>query len=128
MASVSGEGVVSNGSLIVTGTISPAGESIGTLKLSNVALSGTLRVNVAMDGSRDQLASTGNLSLTGLTLQIADTGLLNKQKSYTLVTCSGSLTGDLTATLPKDWKLRYDRTAGTATLVYISSGTMVRFM
>lgn len=128
VASVSGEGVVSNGSLIVTGTISPAGESIGTLKLSNGALSGTLRVNVAMDGSSDQLACTGNLSLTGLTLQITDTGLLDKQKSYTLVTCSGALTGDLTATLPKDWRLRYDRTSGTATLVYISSGTMVRFM
>jgi hypothetical protein len=83
-----------------------------------------------MDGSSDQLASTGNLSLTGLTLQIADTGLLNKQKSYTLVTCSGTLTGAFTATLPKDWKLRYDRTAGagTVTLVYISSGSMVRFM
>jgi autotransporter-associated beta strand protein len=128
VASVSGEGVLSNGSLTATGTISPAGESIGTLKVSNVALSGTLRVNVAMDGSNDQLASTGNLSLTGLTLQIADTGLLNWQKSYTLVTCSGSLTGELTASLPNNWKIKYDRTAGTATLVYISPGSMVRFM
>jgi autotransporter-associated beta strand protein len=128
VASVSGEGVVSNGALVVTGTISPAGEAIGTLKLSNVALNGTLRVNVAMDGSSDQLVSTGNLSLSGLTLQIADTGLLNWQKSYTLVTCSGSLTGEFTTALPQNWKIKYDRTAGTATLVYIPPGTMVRFM
>ncbi len=130
VASISGEGVLSNGSLTVTGTISPAGESIGTLKLSNVALSGTLRVNVTSDGSCDQLASTGNLSLAGLTLQIADTGLLNWQKSYTIVTCSGSLTGELTATLPNNWKIKYDRTEGaaTATLVYIPIGSMVRFM
>ena len=128
VASVTGEGVLSNGTLVVTGTISPAGESIGTLKLSNVALSGTLRVNVAMDGLCDQLVSTGNLDLTGLTLQIADTGLMNKEKSYTLVTCSGTLTGELTATLPKNWKIKYDQTAGTATLVYIPIGSMVRFM
>ena len=128
VASINGEGVVSNGTLVVTGTISPAGEAIGTLKLSNVALNGTLRVNVAMDGSSDQLVSTGNLSLSGLTLQIADTGLLNWLKSYTLVTCSGSLTGEFTTALPQNWKIKYDRTAGTATLVYIPPGTMVRFM
>ena len=126
VASVSGEGVLSNGSLIVTGTISPAGEAIGTLKVSNVALSGTLRVTVALDGSSDRLASTGNLSLTGLTLQIADTGLLNWHKSYTLVTCTGTLTGEFTASLPTNWNLRYDRIAGTVTLV--PPGTMVRFM
>jgi hypothetical protein len=130
VASISGEGVLSNGSLTATGTISPAGESIGTLKLSNVALSGTLRVNVATDGASDQLASSSNLSLTGLTLQIADTGLLNWLKSYTIVTCSGTLTGELTATLPNNWKIKYDRTEGaaTATLVYIPIGSMVRFM
>jgi hypothetical protein len=115
----------------VTGTISPAGDDIGTLKVSDVALNGILRVNVDLNGSCDKLASTGTLNLSGLTLQIADTNLMNKANSYTLVTCSGSLTGDLIATnLPKDWKLRYDRTvgAGTVTLLYISSGTMVRFM
>jgi autotransporter-associated beta strand protein len=128
LASVSGSGIISNGSLSVTGSISPAGAGLGTLRVADASLNGTLRIDVTTDGVSDCLAGLGNLNLSGLTLQIADTGLLDKHKSYTLVTCSGTLTGELTASLPKDWRLRYDRTAGTATLVYISSGTMVRFM
>ncbi len=130
LASVSGAGTVSNGTLTVTQPLSPAGDSIGTLKAANMAFNATLRINVALDGSCDQLVGSGNLNLTGLTLQIADTNLLNKAKRYTIVNCSGTLTGELTATLPANWRLYYDRTvgAGTVTLVYIPPGTMIRFM
>jgi autotransporter-associated beta strand protein len=128
LTSVSGAGTISNGTLTVSEPLSPAGDTIGTLKVSNIALNGTLLVNVAWDGSCDQLLGTGSLSLSGLTLQIADTRLLNWLKSYTLVTCSGTLTGELTATLPKNWKIKYDRIAGTATLVYIPPGTVLRLM
>jgi hypothetical protein len=130
LTSVSGAGTISNGTLTVSEPLSPAGDTIGTLKVSNIAFNGTLLVNVAWDGACDQLVGTGNLNLTGLTLKIADTGLLNWLKRYTIVTCSGTLTGELTATLPKNWKIHYDRTEGsaTATLVYIPPGTMIRFM
>jgi hypothetical protein len=130
LTSVSGAGTVSNGTLTVTQPLSPAGDSIGTLKVVNMSFNATLLANVALDGSCDQLVGSGNLNLTGLTLQIATTNLLNKAKRYTLVTCSGTLTGELTATLPTNWRLYYDRTAGAATvmLVYIPPGTVLRFM
>jgi fibronectin-binding autotransporter adhesin len=130
LTSVTGAGTLSNGTLTVSEPLSPAGDSIGTLKVSDIAFNATLLATVLLDGTCDQLLGTGNLNLSGLTLQIADTGLLNREKRYTLVTCSGTLTGDFTASLPKNWKIKYDRTAGaaTATLVYIPPGTMIRFM
>lgn len=129
LTSVTGAGTISNGTLTVSEPLSPAGDSIGTLKAANMAFNATLRINVDLDGSCDQLVGSGNLNLTGLTLQIADTNLLNKAKRYTIVNCSGTLTGELTASLPTNWRLYYDRTAGagTATLVYIPPGTMIRF-
>lgn len=130
LTGVSGAGTISNGTLTVSEPLSPAGDSIGTLKAANMAFNATLLVNVALDGSCDQLVGSGTLNLSGLTLQIANTGLLNKEKRYTLATCSGTLTGEFTATLPTNWKIRYDRTAGaaTVTLVYIPPGSVIRFM
>ena len=133
VTSVSGGGTISNGTLTVSGTLAPGGTNvIGTLSFatSPVLQGATLLADLAQNGSCDRLAVTSNLSLTGLTLQIADTEQLNWHKSYTLVTCSGALTGDLTASLPKNWKIYYDRTAGagTVTLVYIPPGSIIRFM
>jgi len=128
LTSFSGAGTVSNGTLTVTQPLSPAGDAIGTLKVSDMAFNATLLVNVAWDGLCDQLVGSGNLNLTGLTLQISNPGQLNWLKRYTIVTCSGTLTGEFTATLPKNWKIKYDQTAGTATLVYIPPGSMIRFM
>ena len=130
VASVSGGGIISNGSLRVTGTLAPGGtNTVGTLSfsLSPVLSGATLLADAAADGSGDQLAVTGNLSLTGLTLQIANTGLLNRAKTYAVATCTGTLTGRFVATnLPANWYIRYNQTS--ATLYYANPGTMIRVM
>ena len=130
VASVSGGGIVSNGSLTVTGTLAPGGtNTVGTLSfaVSPVLSGATLLADVAADGSGDQLAVTGNLSLTGLTLQIANTGLLNRTKTYMVATCTGMLTGRFAATnLPNNWHIRYNQT--TATIYYANPGTMIRVL
>jgi len=128
LASVSGSGVFSNGTLTVNNDISPAGSSIGTLNLSSLSLNGTLLANVATDGSSDLLATAGDTDLDGLTLQVIDTALLDPSKSYTVVTCSGNLTGAFAATnLENSWIVKYDRTpgAGTATIVWQLAGTVI---
>ena len=129
LASVSGSGTVSNGTLTVTDPLSPAGTAIGTINVSNMALNGTLLVNVTTNGACDQLAYSGSLTLTGLRLQIADLGLLNRQKSYTLATGSGTVTGPFATTnLPANWHVRVDPATGTVTFYYAIPGTMIRVM
>ncbi len=127
LTSVSGSGTVSNGALTVTEAITPAGNSIGSMGVASASLSGTLRIDVATDGTCDRLVSSGNLSLAGLALQIADLRLLSKQTSYTPVTCSGTLTGAFVANnLPKDWYVRYDYTLGKVTFYYAAPGTVLQ--
>ena len=122
---VSGSGTVSNGTLVVAEALRPAGCGIGTLYASGVTLGGTLLADVSADGSCDQLAGVGNLSLTGLTLQIADLGLLNKAKTYTVATATGTITGPFSANnLPKNWHLRYNA-AGSVTFFYAAPGTLI---
>jgi autotransporter-associated beta strand protein len=128
LSSVSGSGVISNGTLTVTTPLSPGGDGVvGTQTVANVALNGTLLIDVATDGTCDRLAGTGTLSLSGLTLKIANAGLLNRAKTYMIVTCSGTLTGTfIPYNLPDNWHLFYDYTAGTVTLSYVPQGTMIK--
>lgn len=126
LVSVSGGGTVSNGTLTVTDPLAPAGDGIGVQRVSNVALNGVLRVNVTSDGGCDQLVGTGNLTLTGLTLQVADLGLLNREKTYTVASCTGALTGPFAGTnLPTNWKVRVDADTGTATFYYAAPGSLI---
>jgi len=126
LASVAGDGTISNGTLTVSMPLSPGGDGvIGTLRVANAALNGTLRIDVAADGTCDQVIASGAFSLSGLTLQIADTGLLNRNKAYTVVTCSGTLSGLFVSTnLPGNWRIRYDYTAGEAVFYYAAPGTV----
>ena len=129
LASVSGSGTVSNGTLTVTDPLSPAGTGIGTQRVSNVALNGTLLVNVTTDGACDQLVCSGNLTLSGIRLQIADLGLLNRQKAYAVITGAGTLTGSFASTnLPLNWHVRYDQALGAVTFYYSPPGTMIRVL
>lgn len=124
-----GSGTVSNGTLTVTGSISPAGTNvIGTLTVKgNTTLSGKLLANVSTDGTSDCLDVQGNLTLLSPTLEIADLAGLSTLKMYTLVTCSGTLTGTFTPTnLPDRWALRY--TTDGKVQLYFKGGTMVRIM
>jgi hypothetical protein len=129
LAGLSGSGTVSNGTLTVTGVVSPAGtNAIGTLTAkANTTLSGKLLVNVATDGTSDVLDVQGNLTLLSPTLEIADLQGLSTLKIYTLVNYSGSISGSFTPTnLPHPlWALR---TVGNKIQLYYKGGTMVRIM
>jgi len=127
VTSVSGDGTISNGTLTVIEPLSPAGDGIGTQKVSNAALNGALRVNVTSDGACDQLLVSGNLSLAGLTLQIADLDLLNRNQIYTVVSGSGVLSGSFAANnLPANWNIRYDPPTGMAAFYYAAPGTLIK--
>ena len=78
VASVSGDGAVSNGTLTVTDTLAPGGTNrVGVLTLSGspVLRGATLLADVATDGTGDRLVCTGDLSLEGVLLQVANPGV-----------------------------------------------------
>ena len=78
------------------------------------------------DGSGDLLAAIGDTNLDGLTLQVADAAFLDQSKVYTIVTCTGDLTGAFAATnLDSPWRVSYDYTAGTAKIAWIPAGTLI---
>jgi hypothetical protein len=109
LANLGGSGIVSNGALLVNGSISPGGaDAIGTLTVASCALlSGTLRVDVAADGSCDRLAVVGGLNLSGLSLEVANPAQLNSQKTYTVATVSGAATGAFAFAAPDSrWHVR----------------------
>jgi autotransporter-associated beta strand protein len=129
--SVSGSGSVSNGTLTVTETLAPGNtNAIGMLTLpgSPIVNGATLLVDVSPAGASDRLVVAGDLSLSNLSLQIVNPGLLSAWRRYTLLTCSGALTGELMTTLPENWIMRYDRTARTVTLYYPNPGTLINLM
>lgn len=131
VASVSGSGNISNGTLIVTQTLAPGNtNAIGMLTLpgSPIVDGATLLVDVAQNGSGDRLVVAGDVSLSDLFLQIVNPGLLSVWKRYTVITCSGALTGEFLTNLPENWTIRYDRTAGTVTLYYPNPGTLINLM
>jgi autotransporter-associated beta strand protein len=132
LAVIGGSGSVIGGSLTVTGTVAPGGyDTIGTLTLANTpALSGsTLLIDTRSNGTSDKLAVSSSLSLTGLTLQIADIAQMSGY-SYEIATCTGDLTGTFIATpnLPSTWVVRYDRTPGASKVMLIHNlGTIISF-
>jgi autotransporter-associated beta strand protein len=121
-------GSVVNGSLGAL-VLSPGGEgALGTdaLTLTGVALTGgTYFADVTEEGASDLVEIQGDVDLAGLTLQLVDPGRLNRRKTYTLLTCSGALTGRLTAAnLPDErWRLSH-RSDGTVRLVFIEGTTL----
>jgi len=130
VASVSGAGVVSDGALTVTEWLVPGGTNrMGTLTLpgSPTLIGATLLADVAADGSADRLVCAGDMSLDGVSLQVADTASLNIRKSYTVVTSAGRLTGSFADdNLPEGWRIRYSRAqdSGSATLFWASHATV----
>jgi autotransporter-associated beta strand protein len=121
-----GSGTVSNGTLTVTGTLSPANTNvIGTLTAkANITLSGTFVADVDANNS-DLLDVQGNLTLSSPTLEIKNQESLNKFKIYTLATCSGTLAGTFASTNLTDprWTLRY--TTDGKVQFYFKGGTIL---
>jgi autotransporter-associated beta strand protein len=128
LASLGGSGTVTNNSLLtVAGAVVPGGtNSVGTLTLASACpLSGVLTVDVSTNGVCDCLYVQGNLDIAGLALTVANTNSLNKDKRYTVASCSGTLTNAfLSAPLPLRWRVNYD-TAGKSVYLSYNRGTLL---
>lgn len=96
------------------GTVSP-GTGLATLTLGATTLSGNYVCDVS--GTESDRLVTGDLNLTGSTLQINGTPTA---ASYTIATYSGTLTGSFGGTLPEGYALS-TTTAGEIRLVRAGS-------
>jgi autotransporter-associated beta strand protein len=123
---VGGSGTLANG--IVRVVLSPGGEgavATDTLVLASAALTGTYLADVTEGGESDRVAIQGDVDLAGLTLQLVNPALLDRRRTYTLLTCSGALSGRLTASnLPDRWHVS-QRDDGTVRLVFVD-GTLIQ--
>lgn len=130
VSGLSGNGLVTNGTLTVAGTLAPGGANeIGTLTVA-AAMSlegGTLLVDAAAGGLCDRLDVKGSLNLDGGVLLLQDPSQFAVGKYYVIATCAP---GELTGTLDPDfegsgkWKVAYDTANGTVTLV--SKGLLIK--
>jgi hypothetical protein len=130
LSNLAGSGTVSNGTLSVTGTLSPAGTNIGTLTVkAPTTFSGNLVADVATTGTNDCLVVEGNLNLLSPTLEIADLQGLSTIKVYTLATSTGTITGSFTYTNITDtrWALR-TTPDGKKVQLYYKGGTLIRIL
>jgi autotransporter-associated beta strand protein len=126
---VSGSGIVSNGTLRTE--FSPAGA--GAIGADTFTLTGgaTLRATAYLadadaQGNSDRVDVIGNIDLSGTTLTLVDPNRLDRHQQYTLLTCTGTLAGKMTATnLPDSrWHLAYPAD-GTVKLVFVD-GMLIR--
>lgn len=120
IASLAGGGLVTNGTLTVTGDVAPD----GTLTLAgSPVLTGTLKLDIAADGTGDRLSVAGALNLSNLAFVPNLPAAKPTARYQTIITAPGGITGPFkTASLAGSWQLRYSAT--TVRLVYIS-GTMI---
>lgn len=127
-ANLSGSGIVSNGTLAVTGTIKPGGSgTIGTLTVANSAgITGKLVVDMAKSGDCDKLVIAGNVTLANLSLEISNTSELDTSKTYTVATVTGTRTGAFSSVTVPDsrWHVIY-RANGAVQLIF-ANGTLIK--
>jgi len=130
LAGLGGGGTVTNlAALTVTGTLTPGdAAAFGTLTLAAppASMAGcTLAVNVSSNGACGRLHLQGDLNLSALSLNVEDTGLLDDAQSYTVATCTGTLSNTFAASnLPTRWLIRYDTAARRVYLIY-NRGTVM---
>lgn len=130
MSSLTGSGLVTNGQAIITGDITPGGVGpLNTLTLAgSPVLTGTLRIDVATDGTSDLLNIQGSLDLSGLALQIDNKSALRNSNPYCIAKCTPrQLTGKFKSTNLEGTSLgvAYKNTTGEIQLIQI--GTMIMF-
>jgi hypothetical protein len=122
LAGLSGYGLVTNGTLAISGTVVPGGtNAIGTLTLAAATtLNGALLIDTSVGGTNDLLKVQGGLNLTGSSLQIQDVNQLKSGTSYVIARCTpGGLTGRFVSTPFVDgtlWHVLYDNSQGEVRL------------
>ena len=126
-------GLTAAGGSVVNGTLetvlSPGGAgTVGTntVALSGAALTGTYLADVRADGTCDRVIVEGDVNLGGLTLTLVDPGQLDISREYTLLSCTGTLSGTLACgNLPEGrWRVvtRSDKTV----VLLFTRGTLMR--
>ena len=130
LTGLNGDGLVTNGTLAVSGTVAPGTNAIGTLTLAaTTTLNGTLLVDVSLTGTNDLLKVQGNLNLTGSTLQIQDVSQLKSGTSYVIATFTpGGLTGRFASVnfaAGTRWHVVYDTLKGEVRLE-VYRGALIR--
>jgi autotransporter-associated beta strand protein len=121
-AELGGNGLVTNGALAVTGSITPGGAGrIGALTFASVTAGGILSVDVDAQ-TCDRLCAEGDLDLSGLTLVVANPEELRRTVEYVVAGCTGTLIAPFAAVvIPDGWKLKHN--AQTVTLLH-TGGTI----
>ena len=126
---LSGGGCVSNGTLTVSGLLTPGGiDTLGTLTLAtDTVLSGAeLRVDAAPDGSCDRLVVQGSLSLAQAVLTLQNDALLSPGKRYLIATFPpGMLSGTLTPAFASASKWMINANTETGELSLTSRGLLI---
>lgn len=130
LAGVNGNGLVTNGTLTVSGRVAPGGTNvIGSLTFAaDTTLDGTLAVDTSVGGSNDLLRVQGALSVSGAALQIQDVNQLKTDTSYVIARCTpGGLTGKFASAnfaARSLWHVVYDNVTGEVRLE-IYHGTLL---
>jgi autotransporter-associated beta strand protein len=128
LAGIGGSGTVMDcNGLTVTGAVAPGKVGlIGTLTFAgSPVLTGTYSFTAGA-GSADLVVVQGSVNLGSLVLDIEAPEAL-AGLSYTILQCSGNLTGIFESTnLPRSWIVGYDYATGTVTLNH-QLGTMIMF-
>jgi autotransporter-associated beta strand protein len=126
---VSGSGTLLSGTLQTD--FSPAGAGVVGTNTFTLTGGATLRATAYLadadaQGNSDRVDVSGNIDLTGATLTLVDPNRLDRHQQYTLLTCTGTLAGKMTATnLPDSrWHLAY-QTDGTVKLMFVD-GTLIK--
>ena len=100
VANLMGSGLVTNGTLTVTGTVWPGYPDAGTLTVNGATLApAKLAYVLGEDGTYGKLAVNGPLDLTGV--EIAVDNLANKGKGALTLVTAGSITGTPTCSQPE---------------------------
>ena len=107
----------------------PAGtNAVGseTFALNGVTLQGQYLADVTAGGASDHVTFQGDVNLSGLTLEIVDPELLDRDKVYTLASITDTRSGSFVpANLPDNrWHLLY-KDDGTVKLAFIQGTIML---
>jgi hypothetical protein len=131
IANLSGSGTVTNGTLVITGLVTPAGDAIGALTFDcNLTLTGKLLLDVSAS-ENDRLIVSGNLDVSLAEVEVLNALTMPKQ-NYTIATANGTITGSPSGDFipwignpdEKSWKVKQQGT--TIKLIYLG-GTIIMF-
>jgi autotransporter-associated beta strand protein len=92
IANLTGSGTVTNGTLVITGLVTPAGDEIGALTFNcNLTITGKMLLDVSAS-ENDRLIVSGNLDVSAAEVEVMNAATMPKQ-NYTITAADGTITG-----------------------------------